>query len=88
MAKINIESDGSRKGTSLKVDGKEVKNFTRMMMSCWEGSDKMDFNYTTKKKDDKSGMMEEKTMMMAEVNGSLAMKERQPNTVKVKKSGS
>lgn len=87
MAKIKVESDGTRKGTSLHVDGKEVKNFTRMNMSCWEGSDKMDFNFSTKRKDEKSGMMEEKTMMMAEVNGSIVMKERSPavSMIKIKK---
>ena len=86
MAKIKVESDGTRKGTQLHVDGKEIKNFTRMMFSCWEGSDKMDFNFTTKKKDEKSGMIEEKTMMMAEVNGNLTMKERNKGvTIKIKK---
>ena len=53
MPKILIESDGTKKGTKLSIDGSKVNNLSEVSLSAFldsEYSDDIWFSYTTRKK--------------------------------------
>ena len=58
---IVIESDGTRKGTKVLVDGTEVKSLTSAWLSVDSWDTNISFSYTTKEEDKEANVRVSKT---------------------------